>query len=98
MTPSAHSIAVSSARGGSRRPTSTPTSTPRAEQQLTIKRAIEELGDKAIDANEKEIGQLYARGTFARANVHDMTAAIRWTIISSSCFLREKFNAEGLFD
>jgi hypothetical protein len=66
--------------------------------KLTIKRAIEELGDKAIDAIEKEIGQLYARGTFARANVHDMTAAIRRTIISSSCFLKEKFNAEGLFD
>jgi hypothetical protein len=27
-----------------------------------------------------------------------MTAAIRRTIMSSSCFLREKFNAEGLFD
>jgi hypothetical protein len=27
-----------------------------------------------------------------------MTAAIRRTIISSSCFLKEKFNAEGLFD
>jgi hypothetical protein len=33
-----------------------------ARGAAAIKRAIEELGDKAIDAIEKEIGQLYARG------------------------------------
>jgi hypothetical protein len=65
---------------------------------LTVKAAINKLGDAAVVSVAKEILQLQDRRTFRRFPAEDITPALAKLIISSSCFLKEKFKPDGAFD
>lgn len=65
---------------------------------LTVKKALETLGDEAVKSIALEISQLYNRGTFAPADPDKLTVEQARQIISSSCFLKEKFTPQGVFE
>lgn len=65
---------------------------------LSVKKAIELLGDDAVSAIIGEVGQLYGRGTFRRIPRAKITPELSKLIITSSCFLKEKRTPEGIFD
>jgi hypothetical protein len=66
--------------------------------QLTVRKALELLGDEAVASIAKEIGQLVERGTFAPVDDRELTPEQARMIISSSLFLKEKFSPTGIFE
>jgi hypothetical protein len=65
--------------------------------RLTVKKALELLGDDAAVSILKEMTQLHDRGTFAIPPDGMITPALARKILPSSTFLKEKHTAEGLF-
>jgi hypothetical protein len=79
------------AAGRSRNPTRSRGGKRKCEEavfNLTVKAAINKLGDAAVVSVAKEILQLQERRTFRRFPAEDITPALAKLIISSSCFLR----------
>ena len=65
---------------------------------LTIRQAIDKLGDDAVDSIVKEIQQLDDRRSFEGVKTEDLTFEERRRIISSSMFLKDKYTADGKFE
>ena len=66
--------------------------------QLTIRQAIDKLGDAAVDSIVQEIEQLNDRQSFEGVQTENMTPEERKRIISSSMFLKDKYTADGKFE
>ena len=65
---------------------------------ITLKKAVRQFGDAAIDAIKLELRQLLDKGTFTPVKASTLSSAQRKRVIRSSMFLKEKFNASGIFE
>ena len=65
---------------------------------ITVKKALETLGEVAVKSIAAEISQLHHRGTFEKVDPDRLTIEQARQIISSSCFLKEKFSPTGVFE
>ena len=65
---------------------------------LTVKQAIDKLGDESIKAISKEMKQLIDLEAFHGVHFQDIPREQRKKIIPSSMFLKEKYKADGTFE
>jgi len=65
---------------------------------ITVTRAIEELGDEARESISKELRQLWEKKAWTPVNVKKLKSDQRRRVIRSSMFLKQKFDAEGNHD
>jgi hypothetical protein len=65
---------------------------------ITVTRAIEELGDEARESIAKELKQLWEKKVWTPVDVGKMSHKERKSIIRSSMFLKQKFDSEGNHD
>jgi hypothetical protein len=65
---------------------------------LSVKKAITQFGDKAMDAIRKELKQMIDKGVWHPVRIKDLTLQQRKSIIRSSMFLKEKYDSTGKFE
>ena len=65
---------------------------------LTVKQAIEKLGDHARAAIKAELTSLLNKGTFQPINQSELTEAQFKGVIGSKMFIKEKLNPDGTID
>ena len=65
---------------------------------ITVTKAIAELGDEARESISKELKQLCEKKAWTPVDVSKMSPLARKAIIRSSMFLKQKFDAEGNHD
>jgi len=65
---------------------------------LTVKQAIDKLGDESIKSISKEKKQLVDLETFHGVNIQDISYDQNKKIIPSSMFLKKKYRADGTFE
>jgi len=64
---------------------------------ITLKKAVRQFGDVAVDAIRAELSQLLSKNTFTPLHRSTIPRAKQRSIIRSSIFLKEKFDASGVF-
>ena len=65
---------------------------------ITVTRALAELGDEARESISKELRQLWEKKAWTPVDVKKMPSSVRRAVIRSSMFLKQKFDAEGNHD
>ena len=65
---------------------------------ITVTRALEELGDEARESISKELKQLWEKRVWTPVDVKKLSSNVRRSIIRSSMFLKQKFDSEGNHD
>ena len=65
---------------------------------ITVTRALAELGDEARESISKELRQLWEKKAWTPVDVKKMSSPMRRAVIRSSMFLKQKFDAEGKHD
>ena len=70
----------------------------RVAVNMSIKQALDKLGQDALLSIVKEVLQLHDRGTFEGVDISELSSEDIALIISSKTFLREKYSAEGEFE
>ena len=65
---------------------------------ITVTRAIEELGDEARESISKELRQLWEKKAWTPVDVKRLKSDERTRIIRSSMFLKQKFDSKGNHD
>ena len=73
---------------------------PEHEQHtlLTIKQAVNQMGNKAEIAVREELRQLMDKGTFQPINIKYLTQDQRQHVIGAKMFIKEKTHPDGTFD
>jgi hypothetical protein len=65
---------------------------------ITPKRALQDIGQPAVEAIDKELAQMHDKKVWHPVHVSSLSSAERKSIIPSSMFLKEKFLPDGEFD
>jgi hypothetical protein len=65
---------------------------------MTVNQGLKKLGKKDLKSIVSEVIQMHNKGVFEGVFVQDLKYKDRKRIITSSMFLKEKFQADGKFD